>query len=178
MATLKQSAAKIEQEVTSKLARGTITFPLPIYGGRYAARFGVLGQDAMTALEQATESLTAENAHEAEEVTGQMVADACRVILAKTDARGEWESLTHEDGRPVLFDQDFATELGLDPAAGHPLDSMAAVVLACWVTTEGDLASQALIAFVERLMEWMRDTTKPVEGEIVEGQHGGPKSSG
>lgn len=178
MATLKQTAAKIEAEVESKLARGTVTLPLPVYGGRYAARFGVLGNDAQNALEAAIEALTAEDSHEAEEVTGQIVADACRVILAKTDARGEWEPLQHEDGRPVRFDEEFASELGLDPAPGHPIDSMAAVVLACWVTTEGDLASQALIAYVERLMGWMTDTARPVEGEIVEGPLGGPKSSG
>lgn len=185
MANLKQTAAKIEQRTSAKLARGTVTLELPVYDGQYAARFGVLDEasiEALTTLQVKMMNATEANVHEALEAAAQVIADASRRIVARSEKGGEYEPLEHDDGRPVLFDQEFAEALDLEAAPGYELDSMAGVVLACWVVEDAEneraLSALDLVAFAEKLGNWMQNTRAPVEGEVVEGPLGGPKSSG
>jgi hypothetical protein len=188
MANLKAAAQKIDAEVGEKLARSRVTLPLPIYAGRYAGRFAPLEQDTLGEVGELANlaadggSLSPEDERKAMETLALAVFDSCRVILARTSKDGGWERLEHDDGRPVRFDADLAEVLELEVPEGYELDS-AGVVIACWSTKDEDtgkvsLNESALGTFATGLISWTNDTTKPVEDEIVEGPHGGPKSSG
>ena len=113
------------------------------------------------------------------ETIGQFVADACRgVVLAKSSERRE--RLTHDDGRPVKFDQGFAEALGLVMADGDPPASSAEVVLAVWSVEDADdgtvsVNTTALQGFGMRLLEFMQDTTRPVLGELAGKSLAAPK---
>jgi hypothetical protein len=166
VANLKQTARDIEARAKRKLARGTVDLALPIFDGAYGARFGVLGSERLAELEAigADESMTAEAANDA---AAEFVFDACRQILARGDGKG-YEPLTHDDGRPVRFDEEFAEALELEPPAGKPsIGSGADVVLSCWTTDTGELNGPALNNYAIRLLTWMQDTTSRVEGELV-----------
>ncbi len=169
MANLREVAAAIEARGKPKYARGIVTLPLPLYGGAYAARFGVLDADRLSEFEQVANS-GAEMEPDAEMAfTAGFVSDACRTICAASD--GEPEPLAHDDGRPVLFDEEFCAALGLEPPPGvTEFKSGADVVLACWtVESDGERAVNvaALSGFANRLFDWMQDTSRRVQGELV-----------
>lgn len=173
MANLRDVAQQVEQRSKRKHARGSVVLPLPLYEGSYAARFGVLGEERLAEFEQAvTQDLTDEDAVD---IITDFVAEACRVI-GVVDGR-KFDALRHDDGRPVRFDQDFAELLKLERADGEPIDSMAAVVRAVWTVEEGDdeggtklvMNVSALSVFGHRLRQWMEDTNREVEGELVGG---------
>lgn len=173
MANLRDVAQQVEQRSKRKHARGSVDLPLPLYEGTYAARFGVLDGERLTEFEQAaTRELSEE---EALELNAEFVADACRTIGVVEG--GKFDPLRHDDGRAVRFDQDFAELLSLERADGEAIDSMAGVVLAVWTVEEDDgeggvkLATNvaALSLFAQRLLVWMQDTNREVEGELAGG---------
>jgi hypothetical protein len=171
MARLTEVASRIERDVSHKLARGTLVLPLPVYEGSYAAQFGVADAARM---DEFAETMGRDvPADETVAEAAQFIADTCRRILAR-DGKG-WEALEHEDARPVRFDEDFAKTLGLRLPGDVEPASSSDVVLACWVTDEGDIANAAIASLSIRLLNWMKDTRAPVEGEIVQGLPGGRK---
>lgn len=165
MANLREVAAAVEKRGKPKLARSTVVLPLPLYGGAYAVRYGLLDADRLADFEADTE--TAETPDESTELAALLVADACRHVMC------DGERLTHDDGRPVRFDEEFAEALGLAPPPGKDkIASMADVVLACWTTQDPDDDARAvnvtaLNQFAIRLLNWMQDTSARVEGELV-----------
>jgi hypothetical protein len=166
MANLRDVARSVEKRAAHKLARGTVTLPLPLYDGQYLARFGVLDPDRIAEFERLSDPN--EDTYEA---AADFIADACRCILARPDDASVPVKLTHDDGRPVRFDQEFAEALGLEPAPGRELASMTDVVFAAWTVEdeEGERAVSAIALdlFGAKLLDWMRDTSRLVEGELV-----------
>lgn len=184
MARLTDVAAKIEREAEAKLARGSVVLELPVYGGRYAARYGLLGVEALDAFQETLDKLAARDTdlEAGYEAGAQFIADACRAILARSgeDDKAKWEDLAHDDGRPVLFDEDFAAALKLTGRDGVKIDSAVACVQACWVTQNddgepGEFSAAAFTNYAGDLYAWMQDTRLPVVGEIVGGLPGGRK---
>lgn len=166
MANLREVAKAVEKRAGKKLARGTIDLPLPIFGGEYGARFGVLNAERLAEFEDMTSNETV-TAEEALEVAADFVADSCRVILARPEDGKDFAPLEHDDGRPVRFDQDFAEALGLEPPDGQALDSMTDVVYAVWTTDTGEVNPAALNRFAIRLLNWSQNTSRKVEGELA-----------
>lgn len=171
MGNLREVAARVEKRAGRKLARGTVDLPLPLYDGNYGGRFGVLDGERLAEFEQIREGdITPEQALD---IGAELISDACRQILAR-DERGKWEPLTHDDARPVRFDEEFAEALALEPSPeSDAIESGADVVLAVW-TVEGDdgerlVSTPALNLFAIRLLEWMTDTSKRIEGELAGG---------
>lgn len=171
MAKLTEVAAAIEKRTTQKLARGSVVLELPLYDGQYAGRFGVLADEVQAEFERAAQDPDVSRERSLE-VAGELIADSCRAILARSQAGGAFEPLEHDDGRAVRFDQDFAATLELERGDGKPVESMADVAVAVWTveTDDGKLEvnTAALNAFAIRLVEWMANTRAPVEGEVVE----------
>jgi hypothetical protein len=170
MANLQDVAASVEKRAKRKLARGTVTRTLPVFDGQYVGRFGVLAMERIRAIEQAVEGDISDD--ESVDIAAGFIADSCRVILARPDAGAKLEPLAHSDGRPVRFDEGFAEALGLEPAPGREaFTGMHDVVLACWTVEEEDgaraLNVPALNVFSIALLEWMQDTSRLVEGELV-----------
>lgn len=170
MANLRDVAREVEARGAKKLARGTVDMPLPLYGGKeYGARFGVLDSDRLDEMTKLAEGQTEISAQEALEANAQFVADACRVIL-KVDGKKR-EKLTHDDQRPVLFDEDFAEVLGLQLPHGRPIDSAMACVLAVFTVQDEDgqieLNAAGVTTLAINLLVWMQDTAKKVEGELL-----------
>lgn len=169
MATLREVAAAVESRHARKLARGTVDRRLPIFEGTIGARFGVLDPERLAEFERiGGEDYTPEQALDA---AALFVADACRVVLAQSDPGGPWEPMTHDDGRPVLFDEDFAETFGLTLPGGRSVESSADVVLACWTVEEADgrltVNAQALNVYSLDLLRWAQDTSQAVAGELA-----------
>lgn len=174
MPSLREVAQAVQTQTKRKLARGSVVFLLPIYEGRYAARFGVLDAERVGEVERMEDHASPTEVLEAQAL---FIADACQVILGAAEPGGKRGALTHTDGRPVRFDEEFAEALELEPAPDHgPFASSADVVLACWTAEDDDgkraLNSIALNLFALRLLEWMSDTRAAVEGELVGGSNG------
>lgn len=169
MGNLRDVAKAVEQRSKQKLARGSVKITLPLYGGAYAARFGVLDPDKLESFYEKVQGEEKITPGEAVEIYAQFIADACRQLLAKDG--GKWEPLTHDDGRHVRFDEEFAETLALALPDGEAIDSMSGVVRAVWTVDDGDGRTEinvaALNMFSLNLAGWMGDTTKRVEGEIV-----------
>jgi hypothetical protein len=186
-ASLKEVAAKIEAEASAKLARGYVDLRLPIYDGRYAMRARVVDSDRLEEFQDGLTRLarnTDLTASEADLFAAEFVADACKVLLARPDKDGPWEPLFHDplpgtsEPRPARFDEETAEALGLVAPGGKPVETKAECVLACWVTESddgepGEFSSGSFGAFTERLLTWMQDTNRRVEGEVVGGLPGG-----
>lgn len=166
MANLRDVARRVEQRSAHKFARGTVVLPLPLYEGQFAARFGVLGAERLAEFERLGESFTVEQNTEA---CADVIAEACRQILGHGELGGKYEELTHDDGRPVLFDVDFAEALELPPPPGKDKhEGLSDVVLSCWLSDDtGEVITTALNSFAVRLVGWMTDTARAVEGEIA-----------
>lgn len=165
MANLREVAKEVERRASAKFVRGSVVLPLPVYEGQYAARFGVLGAERLAEFERLGESFTVEQNTEA---CADVIAESCRRILGRSAAGGRYEELTHDDGRPVLFDVDFAEALGLPPPPGKDkLEGLSDVVMACWMSDDGEVITTALNSFAVRLVGWMTDTARAVEGEIA-----------
>jgi hypothetical protein len=166
MANLRDVARSVEQRAKHKLARGAVTLPLPIFDGQYLGRFGVLDQDRIAEFERLRDPDA-----DSVEAAAEFIADALRYVMARPDDGAVPVKLTHDDGRPVRFDEDFAEMLGLEPAPGRELASMADVVLACWTVEDDDgermVSAIAVDLFGARLLDWMQDTSRLVEGELV-----------
>lgn len=166
MGNLRDVARSVEQRAKSKLARGAVTLRLPIYDGQYLGRFGVLSQERIAEFERLRDPDA-----DSVEAAAEFIADALRYVMARPDDGSVPVKLTHDDGRPVRFDKDFAEALGLEPPPGGELSSMADVVLACWTTEDDEgervVSAIALDLFGARLLDWMQDTTRLVEGELV-----------
>lgn len=170
MANLREVVAVVEARGKPKYARATVMLPLPLFGGAYSARFGVLDAERLSEFETVANS-GAEMEPAAEMAfTAGFVSDACRVICANDDA-GTPEALTHDDGRAVRFDEEFCAALGLNPPPGvTEFKSGADVVLACWAVesdSERAVNVAALSGFANRLFDWMQDTSRRVQGELV-----------
>jgi hypothetical protein len=168
MADLKQVVEQVKAEAKHAQPRATVLLPLPIYDGRFIAEFGVLPSERFERFSDLPDDMPDV---EKEHLTLDFIADACRQIHAKID--GKREPLT-ANGQPVRFDEAFAEALGLDLSE----NTAAGVVRACWTLDDGTYASVACERFGFGLIEWMGDTTKPVEGEVVGGSHGGRSSNG
>jgi hypothetical protein len=165
MANLREVAREVERRSVHKFARGTVVLPLPVYEGQYAARFGVLGAERLAEFERVGETYTIEQNMEA---CADVIAEACRQILGRGKAGGKYEELTHDDGRPVLFDVDFAEALDLPAPPGKDKhEGLSDVVMACWTSDDGEIITTALNAFAVKLIGWMTDTARAVEGEIA-----------
>lgn len=166
MANLREVAASVEKRSKRKLARGTVTLRLPVRDGEYLARFGVLDSERIAEFERLRDPDA-----DGSEAAAEFISDACRCIMARPDDELTAVKLTHDDGRPVRFDQGFAEALDLEPAPGHELASMADVVLACWTVEDDDgertVSAIALDRFGANLLDWMQDTSRLVEGELV-----------
>lgn len=171
MASLKEAARMIEQRKAQKLARGRVVLELPIYEGEVAGRFGVLDDDALGEFEALVERGNVSR-QEALDAGAQFIADACRGMLARTEPGGPYEPMTHDDGRPVLFDEEFAETFGLEHRGAAPTSSTD-VVFAVFTTEDGDVNTAALNVFAIKLLGWMQNTAGPVEGEVVGGLLGG-----
>lgn len=175
MANLTDVAQRVAQRSKHKLARGTVDLPLPIYEGQYAGRFGVLDADGIIAFEREMEQANADDSDLTERIA-QFVADSCRVVLARSEAGGEYEKVTHDDGRPVRFDEDFASALDLTLPDDEKIGSMADVVRAVWCVEDSDggvqVNSPALNTFGTQLLGWMQDTSQEIAGELVGGLNG------
>lgn len=174
MANLTDVARQVESRSKRKLARGTVDLPLPIYEGQYGARFGVLDSEGLAAFEREME--TAREEDDPTERIAQFVADSCRCVIARTQLGGPYEKVTHEDGRPVRFDEDFAEALGLRLPNDEALSSAADVVRAAWCVEDDDGAVQvnsaALNTYGTHLLGWMQDTSQELAGELVGGLNG------
>ena len=165
MASLREVAREVERRSARKFARGSVVLPLPLYESQYAARFGVLGAERLAEFERIGESFTVEQNTEA---CADFIAEACRQILGRGTAGGKYEELTHDDGRPVLFDVDFAEALELPAPPGKDKhEGLSDVVLSCWMSDDGEVITTALNAFAVKLVGWMTDTARAVEGEIA-----------
>lgn len=178
MGNLRDVARRVEARSGGKLARATVVRMLPLYGGAFAARFGMLPMDAIRAIEQQAEAGMDDDA--SLDLTAGFVADACRQLYAREG--GGLEALTHDDGSPVRFDEQFAEVLGLEPIPGRDaFEGSHDVVLACWVVEDPEggermLNVPAVNAYSIELLEWMQDTTRRVEGEVVGESNGTLKS--
>lgn len=175
MASLREVAAAVEARGKPKLARATVLLPLPLYDGAYAARFGVLDAERLKEFEEVANS-GAEMEPDAEVAfVAGFVSDACRQVYAQNGDGPE--KLTHDPigtatPRPVRFDEEFAEALGLKPPGEQgEFSSGADVVLACWTVEDEDgeraVNVAALSGFANRLFDWMQDTSKRVQGELV-----------
>lgn len=165
MANLREVAKDVERRSAAKFARGSIVLSLPIYEGQYAARFGVLPAERLVEFERLGESFTVEQNTEA---CADLIGEACRQILGRRKAGGPYEELTHDDGRPVLFDVDFAEALDLPAPPGKDKhEGLSDVVLSCWMSDDGEVITPALNSFAVKLVGWMTDTARAVEGEIA-----------
>jgi hypothetical protein len=166
MANLRDVARSVEQRAAHKLARGAVTLPLPLYDGHYLGRFGVLDPERISEFERLRDPSA-----DALEAAADFIADSCRYLMARPEGSSVPVKLTHDDGRPVRFDADFAEAVGLEAAPGRELASMTDVVFAAWTVEDDDgeraVSTIALDLFGSKLLEWMRDTTRLVEGELV-----------
>lgn len=181
MAKLTDVAARIEQRTQAKLARSSVILELPLYEGQYAGRFGLLPEETQREFERLAERAQRDELpyEEAMDAAADMIGDACRQVLARSEPGGPYEPLEHDDGRPVRLDEDFARALTLERGDGKPIDSSGGVVIACW-TVEGpggdlEVNTAAVQGFAIRLLTFMQDTRRPVEGEIVGEAVGGRK---
>jgi hypothetical protein len=166
MGNLRDVAQSVQKRSAHKLARGTVTLPLPIFDGHYLARFGVLDADRIAEFERLSDP-----GADAYEAAADFIADACRYIMARPEGGAVPVKLTHDDGAPVRFDERFAEALELEPAPGRELASMTDVVFAVFTVEDDDgertVSAIALDLFGSRLLDWMRDTSRLVEGELV-----------
>lgn len=170
MADLRTAVEQVKAATKSARPRATILLPLPIYEGRFAAEFRVLDPERFRVF---AESSADESKDEDERFREALdfIADACRQIHALIDGKPE---PLEADGVPVRFDQRFANALGLELES----ESAAAVVQACWSLDDGSVNRLALNAYGVRLIEWMEDTTRRVEGELLGESSGGRPLNG
>lgn len=170
MANLREVAAAVEARGKPKYARATVLLPLPLFGGAYSARFGVLDAERLAEFEAILSSGAELPPEEELALTAGFVSDACRQLSVMSED-GKPEALMHDDGRQVRFDEEFCEALGLAPPPGREkFESGADVVLACWtVESDGERAinATALNGFSNRLFDWMQDTSRRVQGELV-----------
>lgn len=177
MANLRDVARTVEQRSKHKLARGSLVLPLPLYDGQYLARFGVLSPDRIAEFERLRDPDAS-----VLEAAAEFIADACRYLMARPADSSVPVKLTHDDGDPVRFDQRFAEALELEPAPGRQIESMADVVYAVFTVEDPDdgeraVSGIALDRFGTKLLDWMQDTARLVEGELVGESNGARPSS-
>lgn len=174
---LRQVVANLEKKGKKARPPGSVTLPLPLFGGRaFAARFKVLPPEDIAALGEAMGDGNEEDIEANAEAAAVMVSDSCRYVLSREGSK--WEPVTGTTGQRVRFDIELAEGLGLELEE----QSAAAVVKACWTVEDDETGERmfnqvALGAFGNELLAWMQDTTRPMEGAIVGESQGGPTSS-
>lgn len=154
MPDLAAVAQQIKAEVEQLRPRDHVFRPIPFGGGMLVGKFGMLPP------ERIEEVLGGED-EDRDTVTALMIADSCQQIC-HLNGTGKPEPMTHDDGRPVRFDKEFAKAFDL-PEPGSAAD----VVKACWSLEDGSLAYLALRKFGDGLFTWMEDTTRPLLDELV-----------
>lgn len=155
---LAAAAERVKAKAKRARARATVDVALPIYDGLIVARFGLVGDELLGAFSE-VEDDTPEM--EAAALCAKLIAESCRELFERDG--GELRPLGHR------FDQAFAEAFALPRSE----DSMVGVVFGVFTLDDGTVNTKAIASLAVSLVEWMRDTTAPMEGELLGESPGG-----
>jgi hypothetical protein len=149
--------------------RKHLRLPVPGWQGGLVAKYAVLDPESSRKARRALSSmeLDSEDADTQTTMLAEMLAAATVEILAR-DADDRLVALSDHVGDgiplPVKYDTRLATAVGVTPAR----ETDGSVVRAVFSDDTGTFNVMAFTNHVTKLIEWMSDTSRAVEGEILE----------